>query len=289
VRLKDTAPDLLIFDVDGVLIDTCGSYMLATAETICWCWQNLLGGSVDRDGYTMEYFNITKTHPAFNDDVAIAWAMLHSMRRTGRKSMKEAFPSLETWKKELGTFAAGTAVEELARKDAQTPSLDEVRSVLEEIYFGTEIYAEFKGKARGMEKEGLWKVEKPGVLGHWKELGLPVGIYTGRTRDEMVLGYKILNWLDFPDNMLICSNDGILKPSPEGLAVLCERSGAKHPAFFGDTASDRVTWGTFGKGEFIAIGPILEAESRNEGFLHFDTLEEALSFLLPLGGQRQTK
>ena len=121
----------------------------------------------------------------------------------------------------------------------------------------------------------------PGISGDWKELGLPTAIYTKRTRGEMITVYQTLNWRDFPDDMLICADDGILKPSPEGLAVLCERSGAKYPVFFGGTAVDREEWTAFGKGDFIAIGPILETESRRENFLHFDTLEEALSSLLP--------
>gem|GEM_PF-2203499 len=121
----------------------------------------------------------------------------------------------------------------------------------------------------------------PGISGDWKELGLPAGIYTERTRDEMIAGYETLNWRDFPDNMLVCADDGILKPSPKGLAVLCERGGAKCPVFFGGTAADRAAWTAFGMGDFVAIGPILEAESRRENFLHFDTLEEALSSLLP--------
>ena len=278
--MRDTTFDLLVFDVDGVLIDTRNSYMLATAEAVRWCWKNFLVGHVDCEGYTREYFNLSKMHPAFNDDSAIAWVMLRAMGRTGRKSMKEAFPSLEAWKKELDEFAHDTALEELACDDAQTPTLFEVRDVLEGIYYGDEAYAECIGKAaKYVGGEGLWKMERPGTSRDWKTLGLPVSIYTGRTRDEMTLAFKILTWHDFPDKMLICSNDGILKPSPEGLAVLCERSGAKNPAFFGDTASDRATWTAFGKGNFIAIGPILEASSRSEGFFHFDTLEEALSSL----------
>jgi len=273
--------DILIFDMDGVLVDASGSFTLATAATVRWCWENLLKGSVDCDRYTIEYFNIAKTHPALNDDINVSWLILRAMLRTGRKSMKEAFPSLEAWKNEVDALAADVSMEDLARENAQVPPLGEVRLVLEEMYFGTENYAKFKGKVRGIGGEGLWKDEKPGTSRDWKELGLPVGIYTGRTRNEVDLGYKILNWHGFPDNMLVCSSGRILKPSPEGLSILCERSGTKDPAFFGDTVSDLAAWDAFGRGSFIGIGPILKGESLRRGLPNFDTLEEALSSLLP--------
>ena len=98
--MRATAPDMLIFDVDGVLIDTRDSFRLATAETVRWCWEHFLGGVADCEGYTLEYFHLCKSHPAFNDDAIVAWVLLRSMERVsscGIKSMKEAFPSLEAW------------------------------------------------------------------------------------------------------------------------------------------------------------------------------------------------
>jgi phosphoglycolate phosphatase-like HAD superfamily hydrolase len=282
--MKETTPDVLIFDVDGVLIDTCESFRLVTAETVRWCWENLLGGSADCEGYTPEHFRLCKSHPAFNDDGVAAWALLRCMMRngarTGEKSMKKVFPTPEAWEKELNAYGRGEVIEETARRVTETLSLEEIRAVMEEIYYGEETYAEYKGKAaHRVGGEGFWKREKPALSQDWKDLGLPVGIYTGRTRIEMSLAQRRLNWLDFPEDMLITSDDKILKPSPLGLEILCQRSGTGNPLFFGDTASDKETWLAFRKGTFVAIGPILEAEAAREGLLHFDTLEDALSAL----------
>ena len=285
--LRETTPDILIFDVDGVLIDSCESFRLVTAETVRWCWENFLGGSADCECevYTPEHFRLCKSHPAFNDDTVIAWALLRCMERnrgqTGEKSMKEVFPTLEAWANELNTYGRREVVEETARRETETLPLSEIRAVMEEIYYGEETYAEYKGKAAHCIKgEGFWKQEKPALSQDWKDLNLPVGIYTGRTRKEMFLAQRRLNWLDFPEDMLITSDDKILKPSPLGLTALCQRSGTGNPLFFGDTVSDKETWLAFRKGAFIAIGPILKAEAFREGFLHFDTLEDALSALL---------
>jgi phosphoglycolate phosphatase-like HAD superfamily hydrolase len=277
--MKETTPDMLIFDIDGVLIDTCDSFSSAAVETVRWCWENLLGGDADCEGYTMEYLKICKAYPAFNDDSFVAWALLCCMtrrrKRTGSKSMKGVLPSLKEWEKEVKAFNPA--------KEEETAELsqEKVGAVLEEFYYGEKAYAEYKGTpALGIGGEGLWIKENPGTSKNWKELGLPVGIYTGRTRGEIALAQRQLNWPDFPQDMMISSDDGILKPSPLGLSILCERAGAQHPLFFGDTASDKAAWAAFGKGDFVTIGPILKAQALREGSLYFDTLEEALAALL---------
>jgi phosphoglycolate phosphatase-like HAD superfamily hydrolase len=279
---RDETPDMLIFDVDGVLIDTRDSFVYTTAETVRWCWKNLLcpDGAADCEGYTLEYFNLCKKYSAFNDDAVVTWTLLRYMKRrmdeTGSRSMKEVFPSLEAWEEELKAFDPG----EIAR-DANALSWAALRPIFGEIYFGAKAYAELCGKAKyGAAGEGFWAMEKPGTIRSWKDLVLPVGVYTGRSREEMALALKHLNWTDFPSDMLVTSDDEISKPSPLGLSILCERAGARTPLFFGDTTSDKEAWRAFGRGIFVAIGPILKAESRREGAPHFDTLEKALEELV---------
>jgi phosphoglycolate phosphatase-like HAD superfamily hydrolase len=219
-------------------------------------------------------------YPAFNDDAVVAWTLLRYMKRrmdeTGSRSMKEVFPSLEAWKNELKVFDRDSI-----EKETNGLSFAEVCAVFGEVYFGEKDYAKYCGNAvYGVGWEGFLTMEKPGTVRNWKDLGLPVGIYTGRSCEEMVLALKQLNWTDFPREMLIASDDKISKPSPLGLSILCERAGTRFPFFFGDTTSDKEAWRAFNRGIFIAIGPILKDESRREGVPHFDTLEKALEELL---------
>ena len=272
--------DILIFDVDGVLIDTRDSFLYVTAETVKWCWENIFGGDADSEGYTPGYFRVTKTHSSFNDDVNVSWAILRMMEihkeETGSKSMREVFPSLEKWVSERSKYD-GVDVPELAARtpDSKLP-LPEMRKIFEEIYYGQTDYEAFKGKAAyGIQGKGFWQMELPGTAKNWNDFTLPVGIYTGRTAEEMVLAKKILAWDNFPPDMLIDASEGIHKPSPLGLQYLCERTGSSNPLFFGDTASDKQAWLNFGKGAFVAIGNILKDEP-----LQFDTLQEALDTLL---------
>ncbi|MDR1874846.1 MAG: HAD family hydrolase [Synergistaceae bacterium] len=282
-NMMRSTTDLLIFDVDGVLIDTCDSFVATTAETVRWCWKNIYGGEVDGGDYTPDHFNLCKAHPAFNDDSLVTWMLLSCMEehmdRSGDRSMRAAFPSLAGWKEFIDAVPPGatedSTVKALTDRRPHRLSVAEVRTIFEEIYYGGEMYRRLMGPGRHkIPGEGCWKMEKPGLSRQWSELGLPVGIYTGRSPTEMELAWRHLGWSGFPREMLICSGDGILKPSPRGLELLCARAGASSPLFFGDTASDREAWLNFGKGGFVAIGPILKHEP------HFDTLDEAVNALL---------
>jgi hypothetical protein len=71
---------------------------------------------------------------------------------------------------------------------------------------------------------------------------------------------------------------------PQDLEALCGSAGAKNPFFFGSTPADKEAWLALGKGVFVAIGPgLADDPSPAWNSLHFDTLEEALSALLPSG------
>lgn len=49
----------------------------------------------------------------------------------------------------------------------------------------------------------------------------------------------------------------MIKPSPDGLALLCERTSTSLPLFLGDAESDRQTSRSFGRGFFAPIGNFL--------------------------------
>ncbi len=59
---------------------------------------------------------------------------------------------------------------------------------------------------------------------------------------------------------MVTPESGITKPSPDGLAVLCEKSGTANPLFLGDAESDRQALRAFGKGTFAAVGDFLADE-----------------------------
>jgi len=251
-------PDALIFDIDGVLLDVRRSFPEVIRRCVLHGWEMFCGGVSDSEGYTQEHERILKRHGAFNDDYDIAWTLLCVCAYSGRKRLSEAFPSEDVLAEELKTFEGDVVSWVTCRYGGLVPR-QSVRSFCAELYGAG----------------GLHLLETPMVCAHWSKLPLPVGIYTGRNELELELAKKSLGWQDFPSAHVVHSDSGVLKPSPLGLHILCERLGSDAPLFLGDTASDMKAQMAFGKGFFAAIGGLLP-----EAPLVFKDTKSALESLL---------
>ncbi|MCE5202577.1 MAG: HAD family hydrolase [Synergistaceae bacterium] len=261
-------PDALIFDIDGVLLDVRHSFPEVIRQCILQGWEIFCGGISDAGGYTQAHERLLKRHGAFNDDYDIAWTLLSISSRSGKRRLSAAFPSPEKLEEEIETFKGSVPLWVASRYGELVPR-SEVRSLCAELY-GTG------------DTGGLHMLETPMLHSHWSELPLPVGIYTGRNLIEWELAKKSLGWQDFPSEHVVHSDSGILKPSPEGLDILCKSLGSCSPLFFGDTASDMKAHKAFGKGDFVAIGELLP-----EAGLIFKDTESALEELLNFQKGRQ--
>lgn len=247
--------DALIFDMDGVLIDSTRSYPMVIRIAIQWSWRHLLGNIIDCTAFSYDHFYISKTHPAFNDDYDIAWALISIAASRGTKSLKEAFPTPDQWMTILQNFRGDDSVSWVYANFSGAIPRNIIRQLCEEIYFGKDEYFSVNGKAPVLYKgRGLWQQEKPIIDTHWKNFSLPVCIFTGRSWNECLLGLKLLGWEDLPRDRIFTLDDGAPKPSPEGLNVLSTRVGAQNPIFFGDTHSDMEAAKRLGKGKFIYVG-----------------------------------
>lgn len=257
------APDALIFDIDGVLLDVSRSFPEVIRQTVFRGWEKYCGGISDCSVYGAETERIMKRHGAFNDDFDLAWALLNICAASGEKKLSAAFPTPDKLSADVASFSISVPhwVESRFGVHVQRGTIHEM---CRRLYgYGTD--------------GGLHKLEKPLIKKRWSELPLPVGIYTGRNKIEWSFAKECLGWDDFPSENAVLSDSGVRKPSPEGLEILCGRFGAKEPFVFGDTASDMLAWKTFGRGRFAAIGNLLpEAE------FTFDDAESALDALLGL-------
>ena len=253
--------DALIFDIDGVLLDVTKSFPEVIRRCVADGWEKFCGGVTDCAGYGPEHEWVMKRHGSFNDDYDLAWTLLSMAAASGEKLLSRALPSPERLTEELADFRAPLVEWVLSKYGGLAPR-SESRAMCAELY--------------GDPERGLYRLEKPALSRRWDELGLPVAIYSGRNAYEWGLAKKSLGWEDFPDELIIHSDHGIEKPSPEGLEILCGRIGASSPVFFGDTASDMKAQAAFGRGRFAAVGRLLpEAEYR------FDTTEEAVAAFAP--------
>lgn len=251
------SPDALIFDVDGVLLDVQNSFPEVIRLSILEGWEKCCGGAVDAEGYSVAHARILKRHGAFNDDYDIAWFLLSMAASTGETLLSRAFPSPRHLALEIETLD-GNLMSWAAARYGNAVNNSEVRKICRRLYMAK-----------------LHKLEKPMLRCHWKELPLPAAIYTGRNGEEWALAKQTLGWEDFPESLVVNSDSGLIKPSPGGLSLLCERLGSSNPVFFGDTGSDIKASQAFGKGYFVAVGDLLpEAE------YSYETPEEALKALL---------
>ena len=248
-----------IFDVDGVLLDVRRSFPEVIRQAVIQMWR-ARGGTVDSDGYGPEHEFVLKRHGAFNDDYDIAWTLLSMAAASGSLKLSEAFPDARRLAEEIHTMDGPLAQWVSNRYGCGVPR-DKTRAFCAELY--------------GSHGCGLHLLETPMLSRHYSKLGVPCAVYTGRNALEWELAKESLGWEDFPDELVIHSDSGIKKPSPEGLEILSGRLGAEDIVFFGDTASDLQAWQRFGRGHFAAIGNLLtDAEE------HFDSTEEAAAFYL---------
>ncbi len=263
--------DMIVFDVDGVLLDTSRSYPCVIREAIRWGFGHFLGGISEGGGFTMEHFHVSKHHPAFNDDYDIAWGLLSAAADDGRR-----LPSPDRWADILSGFAGTDVIEWVRHSFGEPIDRQVVRDLCEELYFGNAELRRIRGVAPKYlpDASGFWREERPMLSSHWTELPLPAGIYTGRSAPELVLALRTLKWEDLPEERAVTADSGVLKPSPEGFRLLGRALGGDMPLYFGDAESDRAALAAYGRGTFVAVGDILTAAP-----LRFDTVEEGLSAL----------
>jgi phosphoglycolate phosphatase-like HAD superfamily hydrolase len=267
-----TKADIIVFDVDGVLVDASRSYPRVIARSLLWAWIRVLGRIPDCEGFTYEHFAASKTHPAFNDDYDIAWAFINCTAASSSPSLADSLPSPPEWREKIEGCRDGDIEGWVRRSFGERVPRAAVRKVCEEMYFGCDEY-EALGETPlyTTRRGGLWEEETSLVSFHWSDLPVVSAIYTGRPRSELFLALKLIGWTDFPGDLTITPDDGITKPSPLGLSVLCEKTGASFPLFLGDAESDRKTVSAFGRGTFAAIGDFLPDEAKR-----YKTPEEAL-------------
>lgn len=255
--------DLLVFDIDGVLLDVSSSFpmvintavkkTLATFDLAC-----------SELSYGAEEEIFLKLHGGFNDDWDLALFLCYLAIKKAQLNISSKFynPTLDEIKEEVRNhyFPTEKWIED---KFGTIINRRDFRAMCDELYCNRE--------------DGAYKTEKNLIEISWHDIPLPVAIYTGRYGTEYKRALEVLNWEDFPREHTITADDEVTKPNPKGLEILANRFGARHLAFFGDTGSDKQCLDSYGKGEFFAIGNLLR-DCPN----HFDNIRDALKKVLEL-------
>ncbi len=230
--------DAIVLDVDGVVVDVGQSYRRAIVESVAHV-----------HGETIDIADVQRFKEAggFNNDWELTDAVaLYILAR------QEGVPlSLESYTDAISGMGGGLESARTVISEELTPAArervfaafdsDELRSVFQQLYLGTERYRELEGKEPTIEAEGFINDEEvlitPETLETLQERYL-LGILTGRPAAEATIALDRVG-LSVPDEYRFTMDDwdgG--KPEPDALVTLAERFDADSIAFVGDTRDD---------------------------------------------------
>lgn len=246
------AVEAVVFDVDGVLVETRRSFrdtILASARIVLSRWHGVEGPAA-----TAEETDLFKQIPGFNDDYDITialtafWEMKRLLGGGGPATTKRLAPFGPTLVQvlERAERSGGGLGAFLHAVGSYTPQRHEVRvrpnvvrQVFREVYAGREIEEIYGRKARyGYAKVGYWRKETP-LLRTPLPSGLRYGIITGRNAGETRLALSLcsLNG-QVPPQAVMHTDHGMRKPDPRLLRRVLRRLKARAAVYVGDTRDD---------------------------------------------------
>ena len=168
--------DAIVFDVDGVLVETEASYIEAVARTVQWLLVNELGIGDDGPAVDRATVRLWKRTGRWNDDWDLSYALYVWLSAARGSTTTER-------RRDAGDAEAA------ARRSRSIASArwEAIRGVFEEIYNGTPVAtARYGVPARVRQERGLAETEhvllEAGLLRELALLGMTkVGIVTGRS------------------------------------------------------------------------------------------------------------
>jgi HAD superfamily phosphatase len=248
--------DTLLFDVDGVLIKTSGSFRaadIAVAEYVVGTINGLDWGRAEgRPLLTLEDVKIFKQAGGFNDDWHMCYllAALYTARLREWRGTPLAERSNREWM-ELARAAmlaghGGLEWVRAALPASALPDYELVGQLCREYYWGAEEYR------RRFGEEPRYLPDWPGFV-QYEELLFPpdlparlhkaglrkLGLITGRVGPEVDSALERMAahcgaaWWE-----VVISGDDCLKPDPRALRLAIEAVAARGGLYVGDTADD---------------------------------------------------
>ncbi len=223
------AIDLVVFDVDGVLVDARDSYNAAARRTA----EHFLGA---REGgwLSEEETAALRVAGGFNDEWDVAAVAIWA-QAGGRQDLRELARAAKT----LGGGVTGAVA---AAALVQDPPRDAVLRAFCEIYAGTAQVEEMYGfrPSFGQPEEGLWRQERRLVeAAELLLLRAPKAVYTGRTLGELRPTFGRFGFgVHFPENFCLTSDGPYRKPDGRGLQYLAQVTGAGNVLMVGDNVDD---------------------------------------------------
>jgi HAD superfamily hydrolase (TIGR01548 family) len=228
--------DAILFDMDGTLIDTTGSYFEATRRTA----EYILHEPVD-DGEIAEI----KRVPGFNNDWDTTFALVR--------------------RRETGVIKP---VDEMTRL---TDSYLAIKDIFQTFYLGDRDWAAICGHEAPFRWDAPLIAHEVMLLSHatfaWLAGHFPLGIATARPRIEAEIAirdHELERYIP-ADHLVAVEDAHAEKPDPAPLLELVRRLRCRNPLYVGDTVNDVIAAHAAGM-PCIFVGPAdgLPADSHPE-------------------------
>lgn len=254
--------DTIVFDIDGVLVNVDESYHKTIADTVHYYFSEIIDNISQTENLVdNQVLASFKMAGGFNDDweltAAIILFYIWKMKKfkiNSLKKLKEIPPFIIDFvNKDLNDGGGLPKLIYWIKQNCQNPeevfslwNKENIFQIAMEFYAGQEncfkfynFYPRIIHKTRGnIEKETV--IIARGLMDNLKNYH--VGILSGRNRKEANFIIEKIGWTEWLNSgMMVTSDDGMKKPSPEGLKYFIEKFHTKSGLYIGDTMDDLLT------------------------------------------------
>ncbi|AWB09958.1 haloacid dehalogenase superfamily protein [Thermodesulfobium acidiphilum] len=215
--------NFIVFDIDGVLIQTNGSFVESTIKTFEYV-RNLFGKS---SKCNIEHIGFLKSLRGFNNDWDLTYALL---------AISWNYP----------TFEEAEFLEILKnyfKKNSELPKIEIgyefVKRIFQEFYLGEKLFFDiYLEKPKYVFFKGFIYQEKPLInFCNYSIDRQKIGIYSGRCFKEAEVALRAVNLIVLND-FYFTDDSGFKKPDPTPLEKMFVMNKCSQMTYVGDTLDD---------------------------------------------------
>ncbi len=249
--------DALILDIDGVVLDVSQSFREVISHTTQLYATTRLGVEDNGPLLPVDQIDGFKMAGGFNSDwdltnAAVALVVAKHARGDGNDtaSLAASAPDWAEWTREIKRRGGGLVqaekliLEMLNATQRREFSLNWnqklVTQLFQEMYGGVDACKTLYGfEPQHLQVEGFYKREQVILDASLLPPKLPVGILTGRTRNEAHLALKFADLRKrIPETHWVTEDDGVRKPDGQTLSLMAEKMKFRHAVYIGDVWDD---------------------------------------------------
>jgi len=230
-------PDLVVFDVDGVLVDTSKSFRKTVVETVITYLRvtEICSESLSLDLTDIAAFKLIN---GFNDDIDLSFTLIGLSavaRKYGYQVLARQVASLG------GGINAARSIDGWYEPDRGL-----VFDIFAELYWGTDKFTKLYGKTPRLGNVGPGNYVNETLLApkdlfaRLKSMGVKhFGIVTGRNKFELEHFLKLFSEVQYVQPINIVTSEIRKKPDPECLEIIIRNCGdVRFLAYVGDAMDD---------------------------------------------------